>query len=152
MANFVEVLTIFPVSESLLTYLEPRDLVHLIMTCHALQDFYHRRLCTRVDAMLSYFVKYASALRILMRYTGALISGSIALQFFSGYRWSDSDLDIYVDPCWMEFWGKYLEAVEGYSLETKDPPDYYTGKFKVWGEIGLGEVRADICLALHFPP
>jgi len=133
MAKCVYTLTQFPVSDALLPYLEPLDMVYLTMVCRALNEFYRCYLSKRADGMLSHFVEDSSSFRFMMCYTGAVVSGSFVLQFFSRYCWSGSDLDVFVSRRESEVWIQYLEDVEGYTPESvkRNERDDYSGEFKV---------------------
>ncbi|KAL8678988.1 MAG: hypothetical protein Q9186_004709 [Xanthomendoza sp. 1 TL-2023] len=79
--------------------------------------------------------------------TGALISGSLAIQFFERCYWPSSDLDIFVkDGDDSKSLGQYLVSSEGYRLkEIKGPPtiDYVMSK--------VVTIRKYTRLALHAP-
>ncbi|KIJ50912.1 hypothetical protein M422DRAFT_158739 [Sphaerobolus stellatus SS14] len=88
-----------PVYDCLFAHLPPSALIRVSRTCRlargAVKD-YSRRAYSIND--LRRFFADPIGFRSLQARTGALISGSQALQFFERVRWPASDLDIYVWP------------------------------------------------------
>ena len=68
-----------------------------------------------VDPLLSRFFPVPGTFRLMQKRTGALVSGSTALQLFRGQRYLRSDLDCYVHRAERFVVGRYLISV-GYQF------------------------------------
>jgi hypothetical protein len=92
-------LLLFPVFDTLCTYLEPPDLLAIRRTTKEFAALYSSAGASqfKINLLLKRFVKDPIALRSTLATHHALISGSAALQLFERVVWSDSDLDIYVE-------------------------------------------------------
>ncbi|KJA24234.1 hypothetical protein HYPSUDRAFT_136540, partial [Hypholoma sublateritium FD-334 SS-4] len=89
------------IDDSLLDALSPGSLLRYSRTCktaHSIVQDYMKR-AFRVDRLLSRYFTPAEIIRFreLQHLTGALISGSTAVQFFDRDTYPDSDLDVYVE-------------------------------------------------------
>ena len=61
-----------------------------------------------------------------MGQTGALVSGSFAVQYFERVTWEESDLDIFVKGgAGADAFGKYLMETEDYEFHTAKGQDVY---------------------------
>jgi hypothetical protein len=92
-------LLLFPVFDTLCTYLEPPDLLAIRRTTKEFAALYSYVGASqfKINLLLKRFVEDPIALRSTLATHDALISGSAALQLFERVVWSDSDLDIYVE-------------------------------------------------------
>ncbi|KAJ7864794.1 hypothetical protein B0H14DRAFT_2735536 [Mycena olivaceomarginata] len=82
----------------LFSQIPARDLVRLMQTCRCTYTLV-KAICFNVPRLLSRFFGDATSVddfRRMQGYTGAIISGSTALQFFNRLTWPNTDLDIYV--------------------------------------------------------
>jgi hypothetical protein len=94
--------------------LEVLELIKLGLTCKALRDWV--RGLWNVNILFSRFVGGVAEFRQLMRDTGAVVSGGLALQFLLRAIWPESDMDVFVGSREArELFGEYLESREGYS-------------------------------------
>ncbi|KIJ48797.1 hypothetical protein M422DRAFT_247154 [Sphaerobolus stellatus SS14] len=73
-----------------------------------------------VNKILRHFFSDPIAFCTLQARTGTLISGSIAVQFFTGTIWTNSDLDLYVPPKSVTAVSKWMEA-QSYALLPQRP-------------------------------
>ena len=106
----------YPVYQLLLSMLDSLSIVRLSKTCRGLVELYRGAIRQEwnVDRLLCRFVAQPLALREVMRDHRAVISGELALSFFSRQCWPDH-MDLFVDEgdgavalC------SYLETREGY--------------------------------------
>ena len=74
-----------------------------------------------MDRLLLRFVAKPLALREVMRDHRAVISGSVALQFFSRARQTDHMDLVVVGEDGAQALGNYLESREGYKASSKEP-------------------------------
>ena len=125
------VLSLYPVRDQFCRMVPISDLISLTRTCRQLSSLYRSILPTRwnTDKRLKDFVQDPKGLRTQMAIHDALISGSFAIQFFEGLKWTESDLDIFVesglDAIEMQ---QYLVSMEGYSvcnLRDRDDEGYF---------------------------
>jgi hypothetical protein len=88
----------YPIYSLLLSRLDSLSIVRLSKTCRRLATLYRSAIRREwnVDRLLLRFVAQPVALRRVMRDHGAVISGSVALQFFERACWKESDLDLFV--------------------------------------------------------
>ncbi|THV00626.1 hypothetical protein K435DRAFT_608781, partial [Dendrothele bispora CBS 962.96] len=97
-------------TNSILSCLSPRDIVSfsLVSRHYYEETMSYNRSAYDISNLLSrYFTLEETHLfRCVQALTGAVISGSTALQLFSRVRWNESDLDVYV-----EYSTGYLMAV-----------------------------------------
>lgn len=102
--------------------ISPRTGIMLAQTCHAAK--YARACFNRrafnVNRHLGRFFQNPLAFRSLQAQTGALISGSSALQFFDRETYEDSDLDVYLHPGHLKQIGAWLMEAEGYTYITEN--------------------------------
>lgn len=62
--------------------------------------------------------------------SNAIVSGSVALQFFERVVWKDSDLDIYIcEGRQADAFEKYLTEEEGYKMISANPTEEYPVAF-----------------------
>ena len=129
-ANAVTLLGLFnefPVVEQLCSCLAIGDIISLTRTCKRLSPLYQEVLPSQwnVDRHLQRFVDNPIAFRIMMADCDALVSGSLALQFFERTTWSESDLDVYVHISRSNDFRLYLCEHEGYvPMQDKLLEDY----------------------------
>lgn len=100
----------YPIFTRFCEILSNAEIIALTRTCKRLRHLYQDLLPSQwdVDRTLRRFVMNPQALRRQMGKHDALISGSIALQFFERVIWRESDLDIYVQE------GPQAEAMAHY--------------------------------------
>ncbi|KAI1143205.1 hypothetical protein F5Y05DRAFT_420937 [Hypoxylon sp. FL0543] len=113
-----------PIREGILRHLNTEDLLNLARTASTIR---HSIIDNGWDIndKLSRFIKYPIQFRSQLGRSGALISGSFALQFFERTLWPDSDLDIVVqDGVNLEGLSKYLTTVERYKMVEEEPHEY----------------------------
>ncbi|KAK7696086.1 hypothetical protein QCA50_000729 [Cerrena zonata] len=84
--------------DTVFSFCTPTTFLRLSRTCQsaraAVQSYMRRAF--RTDRIYSRFFTSPVAFRRMQARTGALVSGSTALQFFDRSRYSEADLDIYV--------------------------------------------------------
>ena len=129
-ANVVTLLELFnefPVVEKLCSYLAIGDIISLTRTCKRLSPLYQEVLPSQwnVDRHLQRFVDNPVAFRMMMADCDALVSGSLALQFFERKTWLESDLDVYVNFSRSIDFRQYLCEHEGYVPTEEKPLDDY---------------------------
>lgn len=117
----------FPIVEKLCSCLDIGDIISLTRTCKRLSPLYQELLPSQwnVDRHLQRFVDNPVAFRIMMADCEALVSGSLALQFFERTTWSESDLDVYVNVSRSNDFRQYLCEHEGYHPMEEKPLDDY---------------------------
>ncbi|KJA24233.1 hypothetical protein HYPSUDRAFT_538032 [Hypholoma sublateritium FD-334 SS-4] len=122
------------VDDCLMDALSPRELLRYSRTCKTaysiVQNYMKHAFC--VDRLLSRYFSPAeiNRFRELQYRTGALISGSTALQFFDSNTYPDSDLDVYVEhrfvrtlTDWLVDIGyKYTPLSDSADMATLDAP------------------------------
>jgi hypothetical protein len=119
----------YPIAKTLSTYLSIAEIIPLTRTCRALAPLYQTFLQRhwKITPHLTRFVRAPYAFRSKLSAHNALISGSVALQFFMRVSWPDSDMDVYVqrgeDADALE---TYLFTAEGYELDTTRAGDNYS--------------------------
>ena len=101
----------------LLDYCSAKSLVSLRRTCTAVKTHVDAYIAQKfnVDRILTRYFTNPNAFRYLQGWTGTLISGSSALQFFDRSFYPLSDLDLYVSKGWGPEVGHFL-LQEGYSF------------------------------------
>lgn len=122
------ILGIYHIFDSVCSYLEPPDLFALQRTTKRLSKSFETLYKTQwnINRLIRRFVSDPVRLRSEMAKYDAVISGSVALQFFDRVVWKESDLDIYVrgkenTTAFIE----YFSRSEGYTLgKAKDDCDY----------------------------
>lgn len=130
--QFCAVVQYGPILESLGSYLDIRAIRNLQLTCHQYAGLYNYLLPTRwnVDTTLSRFLHRPKDLRSLLRECNAVVSGSLALQFFEGPTdWQPSDMDVYLNLNQMTTMHKHLITVQDcnyYGTKTAEEVDYPT--------------------------
>ncbi|KIJ47653.1 hypothetical protein M422DRAFT_163604 [Sphaerobolus stellatus SS14] len=106
-----------PIKDSFLRYLSLVQIYQFSLICraayHATQEYWS--YVYDVNRILRCFFSDPIASHSLQAQTGTLISGSIAVQFFTGTIWTDSDLDLYVPPESVMVVSKWMEK-HSYSL------------------------------------
>lgn len=101
-------------SDRFLSFLSPQDLVavsRLDRASNVKLRVYFRRMFT-IDCLLAPFLSHVNDFRVMQSRTGALISGSTALQLFNRDRYAEADLDVYVE-------GRYAVDVVNHLLECE---------------------------------
>lgn len=120
----------YPIFIKLCELLPIADIISLTRTCKQLSNLYQTLLPLQwnVNRTLERFVRDPSAFRSQLGRCDALVSGSVALQFFEKVIWQESDLDIYVEngSCTDDF-SAYLIQEESYGLTGIKPSDGYDG-------------------------
>jgi hypothetical protein len=114
----------YPIATLLCSMFDPVTIVRLRRTCKALSRWYDWALGYgwNVERRLSMFFTFPREFREEMRKQDALISGSVALQFFDRVRWETSDLDVFVrEHGQADALGVYLQESEGYEV-VESPP------------------------------
>ncbi|KJA24235.1 hypothetical protein HYPSUDRAFT_65725 [Hypholoma sublateritium FD-334 SS-4] len=103
------------IDDRLLDALSPRELLRYSETCSTaysiVQEYMKHAFC--VDRLLSRYFNTAEIIRFreLQYLTGALISGSTAVQFFDRDTYPDSDLDVYVEHKFSRVLAEWLVEV-----------------------------------------
>lgn len=94
----------------ILAYSEPRAIIKLSLTCRKGYDAIRAciSLVYSINKRLGHFVSVQDEFRSMQARTGALISGSFALQFFDDTFYPESDLDLYVHSRHAEEVGTWL--------------------------------------------
>lgn len=107
---------------NLIVFLSPADICQLAKTCRLMHGAIPRRLSSafNLDGQLLSFFDDPSAFRVLQSRTGAIISGSFALQFFARTAFSQADLDIYVAASARSDVGSWLLS-QGYQFVARGP-------------------------------
>jgi hypothetical protein len=87
-----------PVFRSMCSYLSIAEVLNLARTCNAFSQLYHIIFPWKwnVDKVLKRFVNNPKKLREQLGKSDALISGSVALQFFECCQWDESDMDVFI--------------------------------------------------------
>ena len=106
------------------------DLISLTRTCRRLSSLYRDLLPSQwnIDKLLSRFLDNPRTFRGLMAKHNVLISGSLALQFFQRFTWSDSDMDVYVYAKGAREFEEYLCKTEGYRFEMSTYGERYDNR------------------------
>ncbi|KIJ41624.1 hypothetical protein M422DRAFT_255242 [Sphaerobolus stellatus SS14] len=103
---------ILPIEDSFLRYLNPVQTYQFSLinkaAYRAAQEY--RSYVYDINRLLRHFFSDPIAFRTLQAQTGTIISGSMAVQFFSGTIWTNSDLDLYVPPDSVTTVSKWMEA------------------------------------------
>ncbi|KIM24572.1 hypothetical protein M408DRAFT_26867 [Serendipita vermifera MAFF 305830] len=89
-----------PIVDYLYGYLSVADMFSFRLVCSIVHRAVKKWLLSayNIEKHFSHFFDDPMSFRILQARTGAIVSGSNALQFFEGLYYPDSDLDLYV-PC-----------------------------------------------------
>ncbi|KAI0142240.1 hypothetical protein GGR57DRAFT_519804 [Xylariaceae sp. FL1272] len=113
MATFLNLLSYYPIVDSLCQHLDTRDKLALRQTSTHIRQV----LTPSINSWLERFFTNPIAFRTELGHSDALISGSFVLQFLKGVVWKDSDLDIFVEegPGFSRM-SKYLTDVEGFKM------------------------------------
>lgn len=113
------------VYDLVLSCFSPAQLCRLRLACklanEAARSFVRRAY--DINRHLKHFFDDPLAFRHLQAETGALISGSNALQFLDRTFYPKADLDIYVDVRYCEQLVKYLTLREGYVFRPREDGD-----------------------------
>ena len=112
----------YPIFSRICGYLPIGAIISLTQTCKTFSSLYQNLLPLQwnIDRTLRRFVRDPQALRSQMAKCEALISGSVALQFFERVVWPESDLDIYVEHgSHAKAFRKYIKDCEGYKFTHK---------------------------------
>jgi hypothetical protein len=119
-AGFLSLFIPYPIFSSIAQCLDIADIISITRTCKDLSTFYRKLIPIQfnVDKRLRYFVNDPLAFRSEIARNDALVTGSIALQFFERNSWLDNDLIVLVKRGSSTI-GKHLVEVEGYTLTTK---------------------------------
>ena len=125
--TLLDLFNIFPVVEKLCCCLAIDDIISLTRTCKRLSSLYQEQLPSQwnVDRHLQRFLDNPVAFRFMMAECDALVSGSLALQFFKRTTWLESDLDVYVNFSRSNEFRQYLCEHEGYILTQEKVLDDY---------------------------
>lgn len=110
------------VLDRLLTLLAPADICRLAKACRLLHEAVPRRLSFifNLDQLLLSFFDDPDAFRVLQSRTGAIISGSFALQFFTRTFFPQADMDLYVTAGARSEVGYWLLS-HGYQFVARGP-------------------------------
>lgn len=105
--------------DRLFGYIGSGDIIRLGWTCRRFQgavcDYWPRAF--NIQRTLSYFFEDILGFRLLQFRTGAIVSGSVALQFFDRSPFTPSDLDIYVHMLARQEVGEWL-LKQGYMYNS----------------------------------
>ena len=107
----------FPITSRICDFLSILDIVYLTRTCKTLSGLYKSLIPHKwnVDHALGRFFRDPKAFRSQLGRFDALVSGSLALQFFERVTWDDSDIDIFVENgANAESMISYIKNKEGY--------------------------------------
>ena len=103
--------------------LPAKDLLRYAQVCHSAHDAVssYLRRAFKLERLLSRYLsdKEILELRCLQFSTGAIISGSTALQFLDRSFYPDSDLDIYVQQDYTQEIASWLETI-GYKMLPRE--------------------------------
>lgn len=96
--TFFYLLNLYPVFHGVTSLLPIRDIIALTRTCRGLSKTYQYMLPVQwnIDRTLQRFVNDPCEFRSQMGRHNALVSGSLALQFFERVVWNDSDMDVFI--------------------------------------------------------
>ncbi|MCJ1469260.1 hypothetical protein MMC07_007893 [Pseudocyphellaria aurata] len=151
----------YPIFDRICSFLPIDSIVALTRTCRGLSELYRYLIPLQwnVDRLLSRFVSDPDRFRSQMGRHNALVSGSVALQFFERVLWKEADLDIYVEQGESaEAFAKYLTESEGYKLNSRKGGEYgqtdfrETRDYTKWSEMnGAHELRAQIIITWDLP-
>ncbi len=108
--------------ETLLVHLAPADICRLAKTCRSLHAAISRSLSSafQLDQRLLSFFDDPHLFRALQSRTGAIISGSFALKFFTRMSFGNDDLDVYVAASARGEVGSWLLS-QGYHFVARGP-------------------------------
>jgi hypothetical protein len=125
--------TLYPFYYEVMSYLTAGDILRLSRVSRRLRQQCKLWLSIHMDIrkMLRQYIKDVNMFRAMQKQTGAVISGSFALQFFSGHRWMDSDLDVFLPESQITRFGRYLVSKEKYCKIKTTSSFYATTTFKV---------------------
>lgn len=104
----------------LLSFLKAQDIAHLAQTGVSIRDTtrtYHERTFD-VDRYLTRSFARPIEFREMQQHTGALVSGSTALQLFERTTYHGSDLDVYVERRYSPAAVRFVRDREQYLLKT----------------------------------
>ncbi|KAI0086705.1 hypothetical protein BDY19DRAFT_856603, partial [Irpex rosettiformis] len=123
--------------------LSPADICCLAKTTQVFRVMLSRNLSClySINRQLLRFFDDPSAFRILQAQTGAIISGSFALQFFTQIVVSEDDLDVYAVTTARSEIGAWLLA-NGYQY-APCPPYYHPDNSKLLLDKGQAEINHD---------
>ena len=116
----------YPIYTELASALDLKDILRLMATCSELRKKLGTTLWNIDKSLQRFFHDPYGFRHILARYD-AIISGSFVLQFFENVRWSNPDLDIFVQSSNFIELEQHLRDREGYGLVQKsifDPSSY----------------------------
>ncbi|THU90480.1 hypothetical protein K435DRAFT_596403, partial [Dendrothele bispora CBS 962.96] len=108
----------------ILSCLSPRDIIAFSLSCkqNYEETLSYNRVAYSIDDLLSprYFtIEETQCFRTVQALTGAVISGSTALQLFSRVRWTESDLDLYVEHYTGYLMAMFLNNI-GYNFQPTE--------------------------------
>ena len=126
--------------DALFSHCTPATIHHLSLACRAarraVSDYNSRAY--DINRHFNRFFRDPVAFRRMQMYTGSVVSGSSALQFFDRTLYPDADLDIYADKDQAEIVGKWIMDQAGDSLSgpgaqmgynfvprENQPPDFF---------------------------
>ena len=129
----------YPTGATICRLLPIGDLISLTRTCRRLSSLYRDLLPSQwnIDKLLSRFLDNPRTFRDLMAKHDVLISGSLALQFFQRFAWSDSDMDVYLTAEGVGALEEYLCTMEGYKFKASTYADRYDNR-------GIDEVGSPV--------
>ena len=125
---FLKIVDRVLIYDVLFSYCSPATILRISRTCRlarlAVLDYSYRAF--DIDRLLSRFFRNVTAFRCLQARTGAVVSGSLALQFFDRSYYPDSDCDLYVPYKEAEKIGKWILSAGGsaggnYRFEPRKP-------------------------------
>lgn len=123
--TFAQRILIGEVLDLILWFSTPSTLMRFSRTCHAAHAAVRSHVARTFDinVHLSHFFTSLLAFCSLQARTGALISGSNALQFLNRTHYPEADLDIYCAYKTREEVGRWLIQHEGYNFKRSTRQD-----------------------------
>lgn len=128
--TFLYLLRLYPVFDTLVSFLPIGDIISLSRTCKELSNIYQSILPMQwnIGRTLKRFVNDPCEFRSQMGQNNALVSGSVALQFFERVVWKDTEMDVFIlKGEGAENFCRYIQEREGYFLAEggKEKVDEY---------------------------
>ncbi|KAF7966524.1 hypothetical protein HWV62_38068 [Athelia sp. TMB] len=119
------ILTQLPIYEPFLLASSPKTLYAFSQTCKPAKECVQQYFDTVFDINkhLGFFLPNPLAFRNMQAKTGAIISGSNAVQFFDRTYYHDADLDVFVNPGHCRAVGLHMIKVQGYRVVEEEEDD-----------------------------
>ena len=113
----------FPITSRICDFLSILDIVYLSRTCKGLRSLYQSLIPHKwdIDRILQPFIDDPKAFRSQLGENDALVSGSLALQFFERRSWDEDGIEIFVEEGSMgDSMVEYLQSREGYLFSNAE--------------------------------